>query len=73
MAKLLVEEPDALMRARPDLWEPRGGNTRCFEATGDYDRGRFGHVRAAMSPTTFPRATRLVLVLVSKKNPAIPF
>ncbi len=28
MAKLLVEEPDALMRARPDLWEPRGGNTR---------------------------------------------
>ena len=22
MAKLLVEEPDALMRARPDLWEP---------------------------------------------------
>jgi hypothetical protein len=28
MAKLLIEEPDALMRARPDLWEPRGGNTR---------------------------------------------
>ena len=22
MAKLLVEEPDALMHARPDLWEP---------------------------------------------------
>jgi hypothetical protein len=22
MANLLVEEPDALMRARPDLWEP---------------------------------------------------
>jgi len=22
MVKLLVEEPDALMRARPDLWEP---------------------------------------------------
>ena len=26
MAKLLVEEPDALMRARPDLWEPWVGN-----------------------------------------------
>ena len=26
MAKLLVEEPDALMRARPGLWEPWGGN-----------------------------------------------
>jgi hypothetical protein len=26
MAKLLVEEPDALMRARPDLWEPWEGN-----------------------------------------------
>ena len=22
MAKLLAEEPDALMHARPDLWEP---------------------------------------------------
>jgi len=28
MVNLSVEEPDALMRARPDLWEPRGGNTR---------------------------------------------
>ena len=26
MANLLVEEPDALMWARPDLWEPWGGN-----------------------------------------------
>jgi len=26
MAKLLVEEPDALMRARPGLWEPWEGN-----------------------------------------------
>ena len=26
MTKLLVEEPDALMRARPGLWEPWGGN-----------------------------------------------
>ena len=26
MAKLLVEEPDALVRARPGLWEPWVGN-----------------------------------------------
>ena len=26
MANLLVEEPDALVCARPDLWEPREGN-----------------------------------------------
>ena len=26
MAKLSVEEPDALMGARPDLWEPWAGN-----------------------------------------------
>jgi hypothetical protein len=26
MAKLSVEEPDALMCARPDLWEPWAGN-----------------------------------------------
>ena len=26
MAKLLVEEPDALMRARPGLWEHGEGN-----------------------------------------------
>jgi hypothetical protein len=26
MAKLLVEEPGALMRARPGLWEPWEGN-----------------------------------------------
>ncbi len=26
MANLSVEEPDALMCARPDLWEPRVGN-----------------------------------------------
>ena len=25
-AKLSTEEPDALMRARPGLWEPWGGN-----------------------------------------------
>jgi hypothetical protein len=26
MVNLSVEEPDALMRARPDLWEPWVGN-----------------------------------------------
>jgi len=26
MANLSIEEPDALMRARPDLWEPWGSN-----------------------------------------------
>jgi hypothetical protein len=30
VAKLLAEEPDALMRARPGLWEPWEGNDLVF-------------------------------------------
>ncbi len=44
MANLLVEEPDALVCARPDLWEPREGNDP--GPPGPRQNHRFGFVRS---------------------------
>ena len=35
------EEPDALMRARPDLWEPWAGNCPGPPGPSDYNQDRF--------------------------------
>ncbi len=54
MANLSVEEPDALMCARPDLWEPR-------VATPGATRPGVGNASASLSaafPTDAPFDTR---------------
>ncbi len=49
MANLSVEEPDALMCARPDLWEPRVGNDP--GPPGPVRAGTFEEIGAEVSLT----------------------
>jgi len=66
MAKLLAEEPDALMHARPDLWEPWRATAKATRPT------KFGRLSRRATKSLNPVAPELSMKRGAPHSAKVP-
>jgi hypothetical protein len=72
MANLLVEEPDALMRARPGLWEPWWVTARATRPSAANHLCQLNEEGATEADFVQPKMSEVNYTFVCKQNSDVP-